>query len=124
MKSFLLATGAVAVLCLGMSIAAPARAADMSSIRTACAKMGLNSSEAPFVYCVQSLAGSAPPRAYAMTPPTTVSDAGGYDRNSANGYGAENACAEVGLNPATAQYSYCVGNLNQTLFDEENFLTR
>ena len=105
-------------------MAAPAHAADMSSVRTACAAMGLNPSEAPFVYCVQSLAESAQPPVYAMNPPTSASDAGSYYHTSTTGYRAENACAAVGLDPTTARFSYCVSNLNQTLFDQQNFLSR
>ena len=125
MKNALLGTAAaVAVLCLGMSMAASARAADMSSIRAACRAMGLNPSEAPFVYCVQSLGESAQPQVYAMNPPATASDAGSYYHSSTTGYRAENACAAIGLDPTTARFSYCVSNLNQTLFDQQNFLTR
>ncbi len=124
MKNALLSAGAVAALCVGMSLATPARAADMSSIRAACAAMGLNPSEAPFVYCVQSLAQSAQPQVYAMNPPTTASDAGSYYHSSTTGYRAENACSAIGLAPTTARFSYCVSNLNQTLFDQQNFLTR
>jgi hypothetical protein len=119
-----LAIGAVAALCVGMSVAAPARAADMSSVRAACTAMGLNPSEAPFIYCVQSLAESAQPPVYAMNRPTIASDAGSYYHSSTTGYRAENACAAIGLDPTTARFSYCVSNLNQTLFDQQNFLTR
>jgi hypothetical protein len=123
MKS-VLGLGAMAALCIGMSLAAPARAADESSIGAACRAMGLNPSEAPFIYCVQSLAESAQPRVYAMNRPTIARDAGSYYDNSTTGYRAENACAAIGLAPTTARFSYCVSNLNQTLFDEQNFLTR
>ena len=123
MKNALLGIGAMAVLCFVMSMAA-ACAADMTSIRAACTAMGLNPSEAPFVYCVQSLAGSAQPQVYAMIRPPTASDAGSYYHNSTTGYRAENACAAIGLAQTTARFSYCVSNLNQTLFDQQNFLTR
>jgi hypothetical protein len=124
MKQALLAMGAVAALYVGMSCDASARAADTGSARAACKAMGLNPSEAPFVYCVQSLAQSGGPRIYAMNRPPTASDADSYYHNSTTGYGAENACAAIGLAPTTAQFSYCVSNLNQTLFDQQNFLTR
>jgi hypothetical protein len=124
MKKVLLGLGGMVALCAGISIGPSVFAADMDSARAACATMGLNPSEAPFAYCVQSLSQSAEPQVFAMNPPTSASDAGGYYRNSTTGYRAENACAAVGLDPTTARYSYCVSNLNQTLFDEQNFLTR
>jgi hypothetical protein len=124
MKNALLGIGAVVALGVGVSLAAPARAADMNSVRAACTAMGLNPSEAPFIYCVQSLAGSAAPQVYAMNRATTASDADSYYHSSTTGYRAENACAAIGLDPTTARYSYCVSNLNQTLFDQQNFLTR
>lgn len=124
MKCALPTIAAIAALCVGISLAAPARAGDMSSLRAACKAMGLNPSEAPFIYCVQSLAQSAQPQVYATNRPTVASDAGSYYDNSTTGYRAENACAAIGLAPTTAQFSYCVSNLNQTLFDEQNFLTR
>lgn len=124
MKHALLAVGAMAAFCVGMSFDAAARAADTSSVRAACKAMGLNPSEAPFIYCVQSLAQSAEPQIYAMNRPATASDAGSYYHSSTTGYRAENACAAIGLAPTTARFSYCVSNLNQTLFDQQNFLTR
>jgi hypothetical protein len=123
MKKVLLGLGMVA-LCAGTSVGTPVFAADMSSVQAACTAMGLNPSEAPFTYCVQSLSPAAEPQIYAMNRPISASDAGSYYRNSATGDRAENACAAIGLDPITARYSYCVSNLNQTLFDEQNFLIR
>jgi len=124
MRSVLLGLGALVALGAGISMGAPAFAADISTVRSACAAMGLNPSEAPLAHCVQSLSLSAEPQTYAMNPPVSVSDTGGYYHQSTTGYRAENACAAIGLDPTTARYSYCVSNLNQTLFDERNFLTR
>jgi hypothetical protein len=101
----------------------PAQAADMGTIRAACAAMGLNPSEAPFAYCLRSLAQSAPVQPYAMNTPVAMSDAGDYRGPGLTGTGishnAADACAAIGLDPGTARYSYCVGDLNHTLFDEQ-----
>jgi hypothetical protein len=102
------------------SSANAASSAPMSQVESACRALGLNPSEAPYAYCIQSLAASAPVQVYAMNPPTQMSDAapyGGLD----TGYGAESACAAIGLNPATARYSYCVSNLRATI-DQSNDL--
>lgn len=113
----------IGVYASAVPVVSVANAADIGSIRSACAAIGLYPGEAPFAYCVQSLAKSAVPRSYAMNGPTPMTDAGGY---GAPHYGSrsENACAAVGLNPATARYSYCVSNLRQTLFDEQNIMAR
>jgi hypothetical protein len=87
----------------------------MGAIRAACAATGLNPSEAPYAYSIQSLAESALTKSNTMNPPIQMSDDGGTD----TGYPAENSCAAIGLNPATA-YRHCVSNLNQALFDEQN----
>ncbi|HEX4040253.1 MAG TPA: hypothetical protein VHY10_01015 [Xanthobacteraceae bacterium] len=122
-RVLLVLAGAVAVAgCASLSPLSTAQAADMGTIRAACAAMGLNPSEAPFIYCVHSLANSAPVQPYAMNTPTAMSDAGDY-RAPGTGTGishnAASACAAIGLDPATARFSYCVGDLNHTLFDTE-----
>jgi hypothetical protein len=123
-RVLLVLAGAVAVAACASAppILSPAQAAEMGSIRAACAAMGLNPSEAPFIYCVHSLANSAPVQPYAMNTPTALSDAGDY-RAPGTGTGishnAANACAAIGLDPGTARFSYCVGDLNHTLFDTE-----
>lgn len=94
----------------------PAAATDMTTVRTACAALGLNPSEAPFAYCVQSLEASAPSEASAAAPAAATAISGRYT--------AEDACVAIGLNPATARFSYCVSNLKQTLFDSQNVLAR
>lgn len=116
-----------AALIAGCALAGPrasaASNAPMSQVEGACRALGLDPSEAPYAYCIQSLAASAPLQLYAVTPPTKMSDAvpdGSIDA----GHRAERTCAAIGLDPATARYSYCVNNLNQSLFDEQNFLTR
>jgi hypothetical protein len=37
---------------------------------------------------------------------------------------AQRVCAGMGLNSATDGYAACVGNVDQTLFDEQNFMVR
>jgi hypothetical protein len=114
---------------LGMGLS-PARAAESDSVRAACAAMGLNPSEAPFAYCVRSLAASAPAQGYAMNAPAAVSDVGGYPSTYRPGFtgtgishNAANACAAVGIDPTTARFSYCVGNLNAALFQTQGIDT-
>jgi hypothetical protein len=114
----LIAGGALAV-----PSASAASGAPMSRVESACQAMGLDPSEAPYAYCIQSLAASAPLQLYATTPLTKMSDAA-PDGSIDAGHRAESTCAAIGLSPATARYSYCVNNLNQSLFDEQNFLTR
>ena len=116
----------VAALIAGCAFAGPSASAasnaPMSQLESACRALGPEPGEAPYAYCIQSLAESAPARSYAMNPPTQMSDAAADGGNT--GYRAENACAAIGLNPATARYSDCVGNLNQILFDEQNVSAR
>jgi hypothetical protein len=117
----------VAAVIAGCALAGPsasaASSAPMSRIESACRALGLDPSDAPYVYCIQSLAASASTQFYAMKSLTQMSDAD-PDVGINTGYRAESSCAAIGLNPATARYSYCVSNLHQTLFDEQNFLTR
>ncbi len=116
-----------AALTAGYALAGPSASAasnaTISRVETACLALGLDPSEAPYAYCIQSLAASAPLQLYAMTPPTKMSDTA-PDGSIDAGHRAESTCAAIGLNPVTARYSYCVNNLTQSLFDEQNFLTR
>jgi hypothetical protein len=106
-----------------MAAACPAIAqtGNAGAIRAACAAMGLDPHEAPFFYCVRSLQNSAPARPYAMRTPTTLNDATPY--RPSNGTAA-NACAAIGLDPATARYSYCVSDLQATIDQENNIGAR
>lgn len=128
MRGMVLVVGA-GLIALGTTggFLSPAYAQDMQSVRTACAAMGLNPSEAPFAYCVRSLAQSAPAQNYAMNASNSASDATPY-RPGFTGTGishdARSACAAIGLNPATARFSYCVGNLRATLFDSQRIDTQ
>ena len=94
-----------------LPIASSARAADMATIRAACAAMGLNPHEAPFDYCVRSLAASAPARPRPGIAPVAI---------SGEPYRAEDACQAIGLDPSTARFSYCVGNLRATIDQSNN----
>ena len=117
----------VAVLIAGCALAGPSASAasngPMSEVESACQILGLDPGEAPYTYCTQSLAASAPLQRHAEISTTKMSDAA-PDRSIDTGYRAESSCAAIGLNPVTARYSYCVSNLNQSLFDAQNFLTR
>jgi hypothetical protein len=108
---------------LAGSSANAASSAPMSQVESACGSLGLNPSEVPYLDCIKSLAESAPAQSYATNPPIQMSGAAPYGGIN-TGYRAESSCAAIGLNPATARYSYCVSNLNQTMFDEQNFLVR
>jgi hypothetical protein len=97
-----------ALIAAGSLIAATsvAFAQDRSNrARSACASAGLNPSEAPFVYCVQA----------AMQSVSEVAP----DDNMAR---ARHVCSAMGY--AGEAYATCVGNVDQTLFDQQNFLTR
>jgi hypothetical protein len=119
-----LAGAALVAACASTAPAlSPAQAAELNSIRAACAAMGLNPSEAPFIYCVRSLTASAPRRPYAMNR-TVVSDAGQPGAGFAQGGDADGACAAIGLNPTTARYSYCVSDLRATIEQANNIGAR
>lgn len=76
-----------------------------SRASAACASAGLNPSEAPFVYCVQAA--------------TQSTSEAVPDDNMAR---ARHVCGAMGYTGET--YATCVGNVDQTLFDQQNFLTR
>ena len=107
----------IGICAFGSAVFPNARAADVTSIQNACAAIGLHPGEAPFVQCVQSLQRSAslPDSALpASQNGTGVAVGSGETRV---GHRSEYACRAIGLDPATARYSYCVANLRQTLFE-------
>lgn len=95
-----------ALIAAGGFAAAPHAVAQdrLSQARDACAAAGLNPSEAPYAYCVQ-----AADRPYAVP----------ADDNMAQ---ARIVCGRMGYTGES--YTACVGNVDQTLFDQQNFLTR
>jgi hypothetical protein len=125
MTRFLLSSACgLAIAAIAVTVApAPARAAENHTIRAACAAIGLVPSEAPFAYCVQSLA-DAVARPETMLTPTIAVDATVGSGETRVGHRSEYACRAVGIDPGTARYSYCVTNLKQTLFDSQNLLAR
>jgi hypothetical protein len=100
-----------------------AHAADTDIIRAACAAIGLTPSETPFTYCVRSLEDAVSQPALTLRP-TIRADAAVGSGETRIGHRSEYACRAVGIDPGTARYSYCVTNLKQTLFDDQNALTR
>jgi hypothetical protein len=106
----------IGVCAFGGPLCSMARGADIVTIRNACAAIGLDPGEAPFTQCVQSLERSAslPESALASQDGTNVAVGSGETRV---GHRSEYACRAIGLSPTTARYSYCVGNLRQTLFE-------
>lgn len=91
---------------IGFSAATHAEAQELlSHARAACASAGLTPSEAPFTYCVEA----AEQRYKAAAPNDDV-------------VRAQQVCGAMGY--AGEAYAACVGNVDQTLFDQQNFLTR
>jgi hypothetical protein len=113
----------IAGCALAGSCANAASSGAMSRVESACLALGLNPSEAPYAYCIQSLAESASAQLYAMNPPTEMSDAA-LDVRIDTGHGADTACAAIGLDPATARFSYCVSNLRATIDQSNNIGAR
>jgi hypothetical protein len=110
---------AVAGLLVGCAAAGPndsaVRAQD-DRIHSACAALGLNPSEAPFVHCVRSLQASAPAQPAPATPvPTALAPT--TNGATPSRVAEQRACSTIGLDPATAQFAACVSNLDATLFN-------
>jgi hypothetical protein len=129
MRRFVLVLAGTVIIaaCASGPASIPARATDIDSIRGACASIGLNPSEAPFAYCVQTLRASAGPGSHdqrvSSLAGTGVADAGGFGVGVTGGK-ASRACAAIGLDPSTARFSYCVGNMRQTLFESGDINAR
>ena len=121
MRSPLIVFAAIAAVA-GMSMTAT-HAADMNTIRAACAAIGLTPSETPFASCVRSLEDAVSQPALTLRP-TIAADAPVGSGETRIGHRSEYACRAVGIDPGTARYSYCVTNLKQTLFDDQNAMTR
>lgn len=94
-----------------------ARAADVITIRNACAAIGLHPGQAPFIQCVQSLQRSASLPESALAGSQNGPDVAVGSGETRVGHRSEYACQAIGLDPTTARYSYCVSNLRQTLFE-------
>jgi hypothetical protein len=94
-----------------------ARGANNMTIQDACAAIGLDPGEAPFTQCVQSLQRSASLPDSALAASGSGSNVAVGSGETRVGHRSEYACRVIGLDPATARYSYCVTNLRQTLFE-------
>jgi hypothetical protein len=95
----------------------PAHGANNMTIEDACAAIGLDPGEAPFAQCVQSLQRSASMPDSALAASKSGSNVAVGSGETRVGHRSEYACQAIGLDPATARYSYCVTNLRQTLFE-------
>ncbi len=107
----------IGVCALGGPIFSTARGADIDTIRNACAAIGLDPGEAPFIQCVQSLERSASLPESALAASQNGVDVAVGSGETRVGHRSEYACRAIGLSPTTARYSYCVANLRQTLFE-------
>jgi len=116
-RVFPLIAGAVMIVAAGAAIVPATHAASLDPVRSACAAMGLNPTEAPFADCVASLQKSVPKDSHLLRVTAGRGVTGLGNVGPFMGVGAQSACAAIGLDPATASYSYCVNNLRQTLFD-------
>jgi hypothetical protein len=94
-----------------------AQGANNMTIQDACAAIGLDPGEAPFAQCVQSLQRSASLPDSALAASKSESNVAVGSGETRVGHRSEYACRVIGLDPATARYSYCVTNLRQTLFE-------
>jgi hypothetical protein len=93
---------AIVILSFGVLVGVGAKAADLSdphiaAARSACAQMGLNTSEAPFVFCVRSL----------------VDSAAAVDQASRVQEGRQQ-CFARGLRSGTAAFANCVLDAEQS----------
>ena len=115
--------GFAAIAAVASMALTAAHAADINTIRAACAAIGLTPTEAPFDYCVLSLEDAVSLPGLTLKP-TIAADAAVGSGETRIGHRSEYACRAVGIDPGTARYSYCVTNLKQTLFDNQNAMTR
>ena len=102
---------------LGGAVFQSARGAQNMTIEDACAAIGLTPGEAPFTRCVQTLERSAKMPESALSASNNGPDVAVGSGQTRVGHRSEYACRVIGLNPRSARYSYCVGNLRQTLFE-------
>jgi hypothetical protein len=92
---------------------------DSERAARACAGMGLNPSEAPYVFCKMSLQESAAAASQArdIGAPTSGEDQFGSYQRGDQTTSVRRACVHVGLAPGSLNYASCVGNLNMTIDD-------
>jgi hypothetical protein len=107
----------IGVCALGSAVFQLARGAENMTIEDACAAIGLTPGEAPFTQCVQSLQRSVSMPDSALPTSKNGPEVAVGSGETRVGHRSEYACRVIGLNPTTARYSYCVGNLRQTLFE-------
>ncbi|HLH11780.1 MAG TPA: hypothetical protein VKV77_07880 [Methylovirgula sp.] len=123
---FRLVLSSVAALALAAAASA-VQAQDLGDfsprVAQACAHMGLNPSEATFLFCEMSLqesAGAAPgapgrvPAHHHAAMGANGSLGAFYPRRD-QAASVRRACAEVGLVPGTSVFESCAGNLNLTI---------
>jgi hypothetical protein len=92
-----------------------------AQIADACAGIGLNPSEAPYLYCEMSLQASTAGIArqpVASAPIATNSPFQSYQRGD-QWTSVLRACAQVGLVPDSPAFSRCAANLDATLDDAD-----
>lgn len=107
----------IGVCALFSAVVSTARAADITTIQNACAAIGLDPGQAPFTRCLQSLQRSLSLPDSALAASKSGADVAVGSGETRVGHRSEYACRAVGIDPATARYSYCVTNLRQTLFE-------
>ncbi len=107
----------VGVCALGSAVFQSVPGAESLTINDACAAIGLAPGEAPFTRCVQSLERSVSMPESPLPESRRGANVAVGSGETRIGHRSEYACRVIGLNPTTATYSYCVGNLRQTLFE-------